>query len=349
MNSSLPKRSQNLSEVKEVLEQNPSGMTIQDISQEVGLNRNSVAKYLEILTISGEAEREKIGPAKVYSISEKVPLSAVLDYTDDLIVVLNTSMELVQVNEKCLEEFDLERDEVLESPVEDIDIPLFKKNESGDESMPSFPEESIIPEVQSALDDDEEKTVEVSFEQDSEKYHMEVDMVPTTFQNGMTGMTLICKDITERKEAEKQCRKYRERLEELVKERSAEIRRTKERLSSLINASDDSIYMVDEDCRYIIVNEEIASRIGVSEEELVGESFERFHTKEETEEFKEKVNKVFETGQMVSHKHVWDDEDRRFVRSMSPIRDPGTGEIENVAVVSKEMTSFCDCSLCGFR
>lgn len=349
MNSNIPNKNQNLSRVKKVLEENPGGMTIRDISKEVDLNRNSVAKYLEILTISGEAERRKVGPAKVYSVSDKVPLSAVLNYSDDWIVVLDRSMELLQANSKFFEGFGLEKEEVVGEPVEDIDIPPFRKESSEDESFPSFPDESVLPEVQSALSEDEERTVEVSFDQESDKYHIEVDMIPTTFQNGMTGITLVFKDITERKEAEKECRRYRERLEELVKERSSEIRRAKQRLSSLINASHDSIYMVDRDCRYILVNDEIVSRIGVTEEKLVGKKFGKFHTKKDTEEFRERVERVFETGEMVTHKHIHGDSDRRFVRTMSPVRDPDTDDIESVAVVSKEMTSFCDCPICGFK
>ncbi|MFP4116718.1 MAG: PAS domain-containing protein [Candidatus Aenigmatarchaeota archaeon] len=341
MNSKTPQKNKNLNEVKQVLEENPRGMTIQDISEEVDLNRNSVAKYLEILTISGEAEREKIGPAKVYSLSERVPLSAVLNYSDDCIAVLNTSMELVQANSKFFESFDLD-EEVIGKKVKEIDIPPFRTDEAGDDSMPSFPGESIIPELQSALVGDEERTVEISFEDDSKQCHMEVDMIPTTFQNGMTGFTLIFKDITERKEAERECEMYRQRLGDLVKERTKEIKKTKERLASLINASDDSIYMVDEDCRYILVNDEMTQRLGADENNIIGSKFEEFHGKDEVEEFKEKVQKVFETGETVKHRHSWQEPERHFLRTLSPVKNTDTDEVKNVAVVCKDITSLVD-------
>ncbi len=338
MNSSPLSKNENLSSIKQVLEENPRGMTIQDISKEIDLNRNSVAKYLEILTISGEAERKMIGPAKVYSLSEKVPLSAVLDYSDNCILVLNSSMELVQANDGFFERFGLDREKVLKKRIDEIDIPIFSKNEDDDEPLPVFPEESIVPDIQSALNSDNERNVEVVFDEESEKCYIEVSMIPTTFQNGRTGLTLICKDITERKRAVEESRMYRKRLEELVKDRTREIRKTKERLNSLINASDDSIYMVDGECRYTLVNDELTRRLGVDENELVGKKFVEFHGNEETEEFRNKVREVFEKGEDVRHMHSWDDPERRFLRTLSPIMDPDTGEVTNVVVVSKDIT-----------
>lgn len=337
-----------LGEVKVVLEKNPSGMTIKGISDEIGMNRNSVAKYLEILTISGEAERRNIGPAKVYKLSDNVPLSAMLDYSDECILVLDEEMKVVRVNKRFFEKFDFEREEVIDEPAEDIEIPMFDRTEE-DGGMPTFPEESVLPDIQTALSEKKKRSTEIDMECDEGRFSFDVDIIPTTFHSGRTGVTLICKDITKRKEAENELKEYRKRLEELVKDRAKEIRRTKERLSSLINASNDSIYMVDEECRYIIANDEILDRIGVDENDLIGSKFEEFHTEKETEEFREKVKSVFEKGEMVRHRHSWDDPERHFLRTMSPVRNPDTDEVENVAVVSKDMTSFCDCPICGFN
>ncbi len=337
-----------IEEVRKVLEEHPSGMTIKGISNEIGMNRNSVAKYLEILTISGEAERKNVGPAKLYTVSDNVPLSAMLDYSDDCILVLNDSLEIIRANKRFFEKFDFERSDVLDEPAEDIDLPMFEKKDDG-ESMPVFPDSSILPEIQSALSEMKKRSTEVEMEYDEGRFSFEVDIIPTTFHTGRTGLTLICKDTTKRKEAELELKKYRKRLEELVKDRAREIRRTKKRLSSLINASRDSIYMVDEDCRYIIVNKELTRRVGVDENELIGSRFEEFHTDEETKEFKKKIEKVFETGRKVVHKHSWENPEKHFIRTMSPVKDPDTDEIEKVAIVSKDMTLFCNCSTCDFE
>ncbi|GEM_PF-2446154 len=340
MNSCLPQANENLNKVKESLEKNPKGLTIREVSNKVDLNRNSVAKYLEILTISGEVERRKIGPSKVYTLSEKVPLSAVLNYTDNCIVVLSDDMDILQVNQEFFDKFNLDKEDVVGVPIEEVDIPLFRRNKD-DGSVYSFPQASILPEIQTALNEDKQEDVETSFEFGSKRFYLEIDMVPTTFQNGEAGLTLILKDITKRKKAEDECRKYRKRLQELVKKRSKEIKRTKERLSSLINASDDSIYMVDRDCRYVIVNEELVSRLSKGEGEIVGESFSKFHSEDETREFQKKIDEVFESGDTVKHMHSWEEPERQFLRTLSPVKDP-SGDTKNVAVISKDITFLVD-------
>ena len=57
---------QELTEIKTILKSNPKGMTVTDIARQIHINRNSVAKYLDILLISGHAEMVTFGPAKVY-------------------------------------------------------------------------------------------------------------------------------------------------------------------------------------------------------------------------------------------------------------------------------------------
>jgi len=50
-------------QVTNLLRAHPRGMTITDISRSLHLNRNSVAKYLEILVTSGQVEKQRIGRA----------------------------------------------------------------------------------------------------------------------------------------------------------------------------------------------------------------------------------------------------------------------------------------------
>ena len=60
--------------IKKILQENPKGMTVTDISRKIKINRNSVAKYLDIMRISGHVEMITFGPAKVFfpSLSSSV-------------------------------------------------------------------------------------------------------------------------------------------------------------------------------------------------------------------------------------------------------------------------------------
>jgi stage V sporulation protein SpoVS len=87
-----------LSKIKVILKANPLGLTVTDIAKRININRNSVAKYLDVLNISGQVEMRAIGPAKVYYPSQRVPLSALLNYSSDHIVVYNSDLVVVQAN-----------------------------------------------------------------------------------------------------------------------------------------------------------------------------------------------------------------------------------------------------------
>lgn len=51
--------------VIELLADNPRGLTITDIAEELDLTRQTVAKYVEILRAEGTIEQRKIGQAKL--------------------------------------------------------------------------------------------------------------------------------------------------------------------------------------------------------------------------------------------------------------------------------------------
>lgn len=331
----------NLKNIKQVLKENPNGLTVKETSEKADINRNSAAKYLEILTIAGQVERKEVGPAKLYKLSDNVPLNMMLDYSSDSIIVIDKSLKIVQANENFIEKFDIKKKNILNEKIDHLELPLFKKDIE-DDSIPSFPDESIIPEIQSALNENEQRTTEVSLDIESKKSYLEIDMIPTSLYNGDSGLTMIIKDITKRKEAELRCEKYNKRLQEIVEKRTKEIKRNKEMMQTLINAADDSIYMVDEDCRYIIVNDELASRLGTEKEQIIGEKFDKFHTEEETKEFKSKVQEVFEEKKMTKHEHSWDDPERHFLRTLSPVQNPEDNKVEKVAIVSKDITSMLE-------
>ena len=93
---------QNLTSIKEVLKKNPHGLSITDISRELNLNRNSVAKYVNMLRVSGDAEMRSFAAAKVYFLSDRVPISTMLDYASDMIIVLNSELQVLQANDNFL-------------------------------------------------------------------------------------------------------------------------------------------------------------------------------------------------------------------------------------------------------
>jgi len=120
-----------------------------------------------------------------------------------------------------------------------------------------------------------------------------------------------------------------------------ELRKSEEKYRSLVESTEDSVYLVDRNCRYLFMNEKYLSRLGLSGErdKFKGRPYSDFHSAEATREFAEKVNRVFDTGISLQHEYK-DDGGRWYLKTLSPVKDPETGRIIAVTVVSKDITGL---------
>ncbi len=116
-------------------------------------------------------------------------------------------------------------------------------------------------------------------------------------------------------------------------------KRAEEEYRSLVESTDDSVYLVDKNCRYLFMNEKHISRLGLSREEILGRPYDAFHSAEETKEFAEKVKRVFDTGISLQHEYK-EDEESWYLKTLSPVKDPETGNVIAVTVVSKDITGL---------
>jgi PAS domain S-box-containing protein len=147
-------------------------------------------------------------------------------------------------------------------------------------------------------------------------------------QNGkVTGLLSIGIDITERLAAEQESRQVHKELQESV-----------ERYRSLIESSEDPIYLVDRNLKYLLANEKLLLRLGKSLDEVVGQDYSQFHPPENTQEFLLKVEQVYETGKPISYEHKSQRDGHEFIRTLSPVISPKTGEVTAVTVISKDIT-----------
>ncbi|MCE7748709.1 MAG: PAS domain-containing protein, partial [Candidatus Heimdallarchaeota archaeon] len=113
-----------------------------------------------------------------------------------------------------------------------------------------------------------------------------------------------------------------------------------QRLESLMKYADDSIYLLDRDCRYILVSNELLLRLNLPEEKVLGKTFGELHSPEETQEFIEKINWVFENGKPTKDEHRVSRLGQWFLRTLSPVKDSITGQTTSVAVISKDITDW---------
>ncbi len=162
----------------------PKGMTITEVAKRLGVTRNPVSKHLEILQIAGKVDVRQIGNAKLYSLAQRVPISAFLCFTKNLILILDNEQRIVQVNDQCLKHLRQSKDDLLGRTVRDAALPVVSTPEAL-AVIEGLEREQVIADIRYVREDGE--------------FFYQMQAIPTTFEDGEKGCTLVLEDITERK------------------------------------------------------------------------------------------------------------------------------------------------------
>ena len=183
--------------IRDLLTKNPNGMSVTDISKALKKNKNTIGRYLDILLISGQVDMRTYGMAKVYSISQRVPLSAMLSYSKELIMVLDSELRILDVNANFLHLLHLPREGTVGKNISFLQSPQADVHELLDNISPDMGEW--------------ENTITFQVKEQGERIFHE-KCIPTVFDDGQRGITIILEDMTEHILAERQIRKSEERF-----------------------------------------------------------------------------------------------------------------------------------------
>ena len=227
-----------LAQIKTILKNNPKGMTVSDIAREININRNSVAKYLDILLISGHVEMLTFGPAKVFFPSSRIPLNALLNFTHDYIVLLNRELKFLQVSENLLKFIEIQRSEIIGRPIQTFSVSFFE-----------IPE--LAQNAKKALEGTEH-SIEKQYIQKNQLFYLRIKHIPTTFDDGEPGVTLVIEDITDRKQTEEK------------------MRRTIQEWETTFNSISDMVFIQDNNFFILRANRSFAEFLHSTPEECIG-------------------------------------------------------------------------------
>ena len=89
-----------------------NGLTIEEISKNLNLSRITTTKYLNSLFASGRVNMRKLGPAKVYTLSARLPAGQILSQLSDLVLILDESYVIREVSESFLRAFGMTKDQL---------------------------------------------------------------------------------------------------------------------------------------------------------------------------------------------------------------------------------------------
>ncbi len=227
-----------LAEIKELLRKNPRGMNVTEIAKELGLNRVTAAKYLDMLVLTGYVDLKEWGPSKVYFLSQRMPISAMLSLSSDFIIVLDKNLNIINVNDRFLEFAGMSREEILYKQIQ-----IF--------AFPSTFKPSFIPRIKEAIEG-KECVVETQYERNGIINYFNVKLIPIVFDEGEKGVTILIEDITDRK-----------RIEHAIRE-------SEEKFRSVIEQSLDGIMLIDHDGTVIECSKGVEAITGIKSDSTIG-------------------------------------------------------------------------------
>jgi PAS domain S-box-containing protein len=210
-----------LSRVKGLLKNEPRGLSITDVSRILNMNRNSVSKYLNMLLVSGHVDMRAVGVAKVYFLSQRVPISAMLDFSSDCIIVLDENLKIVQLNDNYVDFSGYSREELIGTSLLDRELPVLT--------------DAIDPHIFEEVLRGQDLSRELWWEADGEDFSFLIKMIPTVFDDGQPGATVILENITDLKRTEQELKLALAEKEGLLTEIHQRIRNNLQVISSLIN------------------------------------------------------------------------------------------------------------------
>jgi PAS domain S-box-containing protein len=184
------------------LRSNPKGLTVSEVSRKIGLNRNSTAKYLDILRINGRIDMRALGRAKMFYISQRVPISALLNFSTDYILVLDASMRIVETNENFLKFFKVKKEMLLDVPLLSANLPILTTKES-------------LKKIKKAIEG-KGSTFEMEILMEEGFRYFKGKLIPSTLGDGGNGVTIIMENITEQKRAQIRLKESEERYRDLI-------------------------------------------------------------------------------------------------------------------------------------
>ncbi len=182
--------------IKDTIRKNPGGMSVTEIAKELGRSKNTIGRYLDILLITGQVDMRAIGMAKVFTLSQRIPLSAMLSYAKELIMVVDEESRIVDVNGNFLNLLHLSRENTVGKNLAHVRIPDVDVHE-------------LLLTITKKPED--ETPVTIRMKDGSERIFTR-KLIPAVFDDGSKGITIILEDVTAHVLADRTIRKSEERF-----------------------------------------------------------------------------------------------------------------------------------------
>jgi len=170
-----------LSDIRDLLASHPQGLSINEISARLHRHRNSVSRDLHALSLSGQVVQHAFGTTRVYSLSRRVPITSILHYIHDMVLVLDNNGVILSANAPLLAFLSCTSEALKGVDIKSKDHPL-------------------LAAICAQLVEDSQKEVVSTHAfricRGDEPFFLKTKMVPIVFENGKSGVVCILTDIT---------------------------------------------------------------------------------------------------------------------------------------------------------
>jgi len=287
-----------------LLQKNPQGLSITEIITVLKLNRNTAGRYLETLLISGLVEMRPLGMAKIYKISNRLPVSAILSISAEMVVQLDSFLRIIYANEQFCTFVGIECNNLLGKNIEYTPVALVF-----DELFVGF-----LEKVREGVSGNEwSGEVEIH----SKDVIVSCRIAPTVFGDGRKGVSIILEDITQRKLAER-----------ALQESEATAR-------ALINVPTDSVILMNSQGIIMDLNDTAVIRFKKHKDELIGKLADTFLPEDIARSRRKLVTQVLLKKQMVRFE---DERDGNWYDTVAYPIAIESGEVTRVAIVARDIT-----------
>lgn len=263
--------------IHSLLKENPKGLSIEEVSRQLALNRTTAAKYLNSLVNSGDAELRILGRAKVFSLSRRVPLPQVIDLLSNLILILDRDLEILEANSALQEWFGISAADLLRKRLDQTPLNSYLSSQFYEAIDRAFLGKGSI--------------YETSVERQEILCYFKCRFIPLVFGEGRPGVAIILEDVTEAKHTRFNLEKeVKERTDALTRVNEQLIRKIEEHHQTLLalresearyrrifETANEGIWVGDPSFTIVTCNLKSAEMLGYTQpEDLIGRNFSSF-------------------------------------------------------------------------
>jgi PAS domain S-box-containing protein len=219
-------------------DRSPARLSISAISRELGINRVTLTKYLEMLRLSGDVSMVPYGRSKQYTIARRVTNNMLLDVYLDSIVMLDAECHVKLASKKFLSDLGIPQGKnIIGSSVFDLNLNIFS-----DTSV----RKNIRRMINGLI-----YAKEIQYIEESTNRVFRVIFLPMIAEHGPQDILIKISDITDQMHREE------------------EITLTDKRLEVIFEKSLDGILFIDKDGSVLNFNKAAHSLFGINSSRFV--------------------------------------------------------------------------------